>query len=296
MTMEQQSEPAFVAFSAMPSRPRIIWPDQKKLAASVFLHFEHWDVAAQGNVFDPRFSEVLGGSLPDYLTGSWFEYGNRVGMFRVLAALDRYNVKVTVAANAFACRHYPELVREFTDRGYEFAAHGTHANHIISSRMTASEERAMIQDSIDAVAKACGVRPVGWVGQSYGESERTPALLEELGIRYVVDWANDEQPYRFTAGGGLVSLPCQVELDDVELLYHRKMFPWIYPSVWSRAIEHLGADGAASGRFLGLHVHPWVVGKAYISKYFEAVLDEFATSDAIWHATAADVAFHVAGA
>ena len=45
------------------------------------------------------------------------------------------------------------------------------------------------------LTRAIGTAPVGWLGPELGESERTPRLLAQMGLRYVCDWVNDEEPY-----------------------------------------------------------------------------------------------------
>ena len=70
--------------------------------------------------------------------------------------------------------------------------------------------------------------PKGWVGQEYGESQRTPQLLADAGLDYVLDWPNDDQPYPMKVGRKFVSMPNQPEWDDVQLIWHRKL----HPSIW----------------------------------------------------------------
>ena len=125
--------------------------------------------------------------------------------------LDRTGLKVTVAANASACDRYPYLVEELRRRRYEFAAHGSHATRLLTSRMAEAEEREFIASSIARVSRASGKPCVGWIGQDYAESERTPFLLAESGLAYLADWPNDDLPY-LMAGGQIVSLPNQSEL------------------------------------------------------------------------------------
>jgi len=291
--MTQIAEPEFLTFSALPQRRPLRWPERKPIALTAFLHFEDWDLHPSGATADPRFSEIVYGPMPNYITHSWFEYGNRVGIYRVLDALDRASLRVTVAANSSACIRYPRLVAEFLRRGYEFAAHGRHANHMISSCQSEEEESTAIHDCIDTVERACGSRPLGWIGQSYGESSRTPQLLANAGIKYVVDWANDEQPYVMNTKPPLLSLPSNADLDDVEVLYHRKMFPWQYPAVVREAFEQLHADGDGSGRFFGLHIHPWLFGKPFLVKYLEDTLSVVSGSQSIWRATGGELASYV---
>ena len=283
-----RAEPEFVRFSVLDRRPPLTWPDAKPVALSVCLHFDHWELDGDG-LYDPRFNDMVGGHRPDYLTQSWVEYGNRVGIFRILEALSRFPFKVTVAANGAACTNYPALVQRFLSPNYEFAGHGSDVNRMISSRMSEAEEESYIRTSLDAVEAACGRRPTGWFGSSFGESARTPALLAKQGVRYIVDWSNDEQPYSFDVDGAPLSVPACAELDDLELLYHRKILPDMYPAIMEQAFEKLVADGARSGRFLPLHIHPWVFGKPHTIRYLEQVLERLAKSDQVWHATVGEV-------
>jgi allantoinase len=90
-------------------------------------------------------------------------------------------------------RAIPYIVEQFRKRRLEIAGHGHAVTNIISSHMAVAEERAYIRSAVEALQRAGAERPVGWHGPEYGQSERTPALLTELGFGYMLDWPNDEQ-------------------------------------------------------------------------------------------------------
>ena len=279
--------------SPKPSRPAWRLPGGARVALCVFLYFECFEVdAPEGAHRDPRFHGTMGDLYPNTRAHTLFEYGNRIGVFRVLRALDRCGLVATVAANADACERYPFLVEEFARRGYEFAAHGTSAASMITSRMSEGEERALIARSIDAVARAAGERPRGWIGQDYGESTRTPACLAEAGLAYVADWGNDERPYFMRTTPPLVSIPSQADWDDVQLAWHRQIDLPTYRDTVCEAFEvlHEGAD--ASSVFFGLHLHPWFIGWPHRIGYLEAALERILRKGSIWQTTAAKVAEH----
>ncbi len=275
----------------LPSRPRLQWPNGARVAFWVLLHLEYWELdAPEDAVRDPRFVGELGSYFPDYRTWTQRDYGNRVGIFRVLELLDRYQLKVTVAANSTALERYPYLVAELKRRGYEFAAHGSHATRMITSRMDEAEERALIQSSITAVERATGKRPTGWLGQDYGESARTPRLLAEAGLDYVMDWPNDDQPYRMTVGKPFVSIPNHAEWDDVQLLWLRRVGMPTYAKVLGEAFGALHEEGASSGRIFGLSLHPWLIGMAHRIRYLEEALQRIAGHRDVWQATSGEIA------
>ncbi len=278
-------------YSPMPARPALTWPQGARVAFWVLLHLEYWELdAPEGALRDPRFVGEFGSYFPDYRSWTQRDYGNRVGIFRVLELLDRYGLKVTVAANSSAIERYPYLVAEFTRRGYEFAAHGSHATRMITSRMSEAEERALIAASVEAVERATGRRPTGWLGQDYGESARTPQLLAEAGLDYVMDWPNDDQPYRMTLGKPFVSIPNHAEWDDVQLLWLRRVGMQTYAKVLGEAFEALHEEGAQSGRLFGLSLHPWLIGMAHRIGYLDQALRRIAGHRDVWQATAGEIA------
>jgi peptidoglycan/xylan/chitin deacetylase (PgdA/CDA1 family) len=264
------------------------------VALVVFLYFEYWELdPPNGWIYDKRHDGALGGVFPNYKVHAQYEYGNRVGVVRVLDLLDRHKLPVTVAANAGACEKYPYLVRQFGERSYEFAAHGTFATRMLSSQMSEAEERAAIASSLDTIARTAGTRPRGWIGQDYGESTVTPHLLAEAGLDYVADWGNDDQAYFLATNPPLLSIPNQAEWDDVQLIWHRKVHPSIWRDTVLEAFAQLHRDGARSGTIFGLHIHPWLSGQPHRIGYLETVVEKIATASAVWRTTTAGIADHI---
>ena len=114
-------------------------------------------------------------SFPDIGGYGNHEYGNRVGVFRILAVLDKYGIKPTLALDKAVADHYPYLVKEGLKRDAEFIAHGLSRRRIIHIGMSEDEEREYIRDSIEAVEKATGNRPIGWSGPDFQETPNTCA-------------------------------------------------------------------------------------------------------------------------
>ncbi len=286
----------YYAYAPMPARPRLSWPNGASVAFWVLLHLEYWELdPPKEAVRDPRFVSEFGNFFPDYRSWSQREYGNRVGIFRILEVLDRYGVKATVAAGSAACVRYPALIAEFSRRGYELVAHGSHATRLISSRMSEAEECAFIADAIQAVARAVGKVPRGWLGQDHGESARTPRLLAEAGIDHLLDWANDDQPYAMRVGPPLIAIPNQVEWDDVQLFWLRRVDSWRYPALVGEAIEVLDKEGEHSGRSFGLSLHSWLFGMAHRIRYLEEALGRVTAHRALWQARTSEIADWVRG-
>ena len=132
---------AWYDFSPFPKRPKLAWPRTARVAFCVVLHLEYWQLLPDAESYrDPRYVGEFGSYIPDFRTWTQREYGNRVGIFRVLDVLDRYQIRAGVALNALAAERYPFLVEQFKKRKYEFIAHGTAANRMITSKMSEAEE------------------------------------------------------------------------------------------------------------------------------------------------------------
>lgn len=249
-------------YSPLPARAPLRWPGGATLAAFVVLYIEHWELdPPEGSHRDPRFVGEYGSFFPDYRTWTQREYGNRVGVFRVLDALDAAGIVPAIAIDALSIERAPRLVELLRARpGIEWIAHGVAATRMITSRMSEAEERAHIARSLDACERAFGTWPRGWCGQDFGESERTPQLLAEAGLDYVLDWPNDEQPYPLTTSPSIMSIPTQPEWDDVQAQWLRRLPPAEHVRVARLAFETLRAEGATSGRVFGLGLHPWLSG------------------------------------
>ena len=190
----------FYSWSPIVTRPILRWPEGARVALVVIVNLEHWDWEVP--VGTPLAVSPMGGpegiwtgnqpSFPDIGGYGNHEYGNRVGVFRILAVLDKYGIKPTLALDKAVADHYPYLVKEGLKRDAEFIAHGLSRRRIIHIGMSEDEEREYIRDSIEAVEKATGNRPIGWSGPDFQETPNTPNLLAAEGIRYVCDWGNDE--------------------------------------------------------------------------------------------------------
>ena len=270
------------------SRPALAWPEGARVALGVVVSLEHMEWSRPPGAYQvPNLAGGYGqGPFPDVTAWSHREYGHRVGIFRVLEALDAHGIKPTVAMDAVTAEHYPFLVRHCRTRGDEVIGHGISVNRMITSRMSEDEEREYIRTSIETLARAFGTAPRGWLGPEYGESPRTPRLLAQAGIRYVCDWVNDEQPYRLQVPEGeLHALPISFPLDDVNALWDRRIDIDRYAAMIVETFDVLYREGAQNGRLLVLHLHPWLIGQPFRIGALERALDHIVSRQGVWAAT-----------
>ncbi len=285
-------------WSPIITRPVLRWPDNARVALAVIVNLEHWDWEVPPNT--PLAVSPLGGpeglwsgnqpDFPDIGGYGNHEYGNRVGIFRILAVLDKYGMKPTLALDKAVADHYPFLIKEGQRRDAEFIAHGLSRRRIIHIGMSEDEERQYIRDSIAAVDKATGKRPIGWSGPDFQETPHTPALLAAEGIRYVCDWGNDEQPYKMTPKTGeLYALGVNAYLDDNYIHLHGRRTINEVNLLWREWFDGLYADGATTGRLMVLHLHPWIMGQPWRIRHLDEVLGHITAHAGVWKATGSEI-------
>lgn len=294
MIVEQDGATEHDFYSPSPAAsPPIVWPGGASLAVVFMLSIEYYELRHPDEAFmPPNLPGGFGrGPYPDFRTYSHREYGNRVGVFRLLDLFARYGVSGTAALDAYSADKRPSITRRLPASGWEVAGHGQTVTRVISAQMSRDAERQYIADSLDAVEKACGRRPLGWHGPEYGESANTPAVLAELGVAYVLDWPNDDRPYSMrTRSGGLISLPVAADLDDVCAHWHRKISMERWRDSVIEAAARLADDGRKDGRVLVLNLHPWLMGQAFRASYLEEVLVALTRRPDIWVAAGREVA------
>jgi allantoinase len=280
-------------WSPLPQRPPLRWPDGAHVALCVVVCIEQIEwLPPDGSVLPP--SAVRFGPYPalyDVHEISHHEYGNRVGIFRVLDVLDRHGLRATAAIDALSAEGNPFVVARCLERGWELAGHGLSFGCMITEQMSEAEERRYIRRSLDAVRAAGGTPVRGWLGPDYGESTRTVRLLAELGVRYVCDWPNDEQPYRMKVPvGELISLPVTLDLDEVHTHRERGVSMQGWLRIVQESFDRLYRDGEQSGRLVVLNLHPYLIGQPWRIRYLDHALRYMLARPRVWAATGSEVA------
>lgn len=279
--------------SPITGRKNVSWPGGAKLAVGIVVSIEQYEMAQAPGAFLPvTLPGGMGrGPYPDFRSYSLREYGNRIGVFRVMEALDTHGLRATAAIDASVATQKPVILKECRKRGWEIAAHGNAVTQVITAKLDEAQERAQISSALDAIERASGKRPQGWHGPEYGESARTPGLLAELGVKYVLDWPNDELPYAMrTKTGSLVSLPMLVDFDDVFAHWYRKLTMARWQRSIADALDWMIEDGKTRPRMLVLNLHPWLIGQPWRISYLDAVLADLKKREGVWCATAGEIA------
>ena len=278
------------AWAMLADRPPVAWPGGAKLALWVNVAVQFFPLDQSRAPFAPPGG--MSTPYPDLRHFTLRDYGNRVGLFRILQALDAYGIKPTFAINAALAERCPHLLERLVERGDEVLASSWDMATLHHSGMENTEEEAAIAQALD-VLRATSSQPVtGWVSPAGSQSHETPDLLAAHGVRYMGDWINDDMPYAFhTRNGDITALPLSLELDDAFVIGNNLHSEWEYADQIKDAADYLLAEANATGggRLLALSIHPWLLGQPHRIAAFEAVLAHLAELPGVWSAPAGEI-------
>jgi len=262
----------FFPYQAIVDRPKVTWPGDARIAVWVVPNIEHFHLQSTSTGLDVR-------------TYSRQDYGNRVGVWRVMEVLKKHGIPGTVALNGEAAEHYPRILDAVLDLDWELMGHGL-TNSIRLTDLTAEAEATTIKRTREIIENS-GQRMRGWLGPSLAESPRTLDLLRAEGVDYVCDWVNDDLPYEMR--NGLYSIPYSIELNDMPLFNNPVVSAQEFGQRIKDAFDVLYAEGQSNGRVLGIALHPFLTGSPHRIKYVDEALGYVASHDQVWFATGSEI-------
>ena len=277
-------------FTNLFERRPIAWPGDKAVLSWIVIDLEWFPITPADTPF--RAPGHMQTAYPDYRHYTSRDYGNRVGIYRLLDALDAAGARASIAANAAIAERYPALIADIIAAGHEIIAHSTDMNATIATGLSEGEERKIITGTLDRLEAATGTRPAGWLSIARSQSFHTPALLAEAGLTYMCDWVNDDLPYRMaTPQGPILNLPLNHELSDRQIITVQQHSMASYREQIEDAYAWLNAEAArCGGRMLALNVTPYIAGLPYRIGEFAALLRWLGEQPGHGFATGAQIA------
>lgn len=256
-------------FLPIVDRPALKLPGGARLAVWVVVNIEEWpfDEPMARTVLPPPQGAVI---VPDVTNFGWFDYGLRVGIWRIKDVLDRHGVRASVSLNGSVCLTYPRIVEACLASRWEIFGHGFLQRALPKEK----DERAVIRATIEAIEAKTGTRPRGWMGPGLHETPDTPDILAEEGIEYCLDWTNDDLPYEMKVKKGrLFSIPYTLELNDIPIYavqHHRSSE--LYDRTRDQ-FDTLYREGKDCARIMAIAVHPYLTGVPHRIGYFEKIFE-----------------------
>lgn len=276
-------------WSMLPQRKPVAWPGQARVALWVVPALEWFPLNMSGVPFKPPGAMMT--AYPDLRHYTLRDYGNRVGIFRLMKALERHGIRASVAVNAAVAVRYPSLIRECRQRDWEIIANGLDMDHLHHAGLAMADEKKLVEDTLDILNNAAGKTVRGWLSPAKSESANTLDLLGAAGLDYVCDWVNDDMPYAMrTASGPLHAMPHPVDIDDYTILVQNHHTEDDFRDQLCDQFDVLYRESATQGgRIMAISLHPWVIGQPYRIRALEEALQHIMRHKGVWAATGSEI-------
>ncbi len=284
----------FLGYGPQPPNPN--WPNHARVAVSFVVNVEEGaelSVAAGDNRNESVHEIVLEiCGRPDLGMESHFEYGTRVGFWRVMRLLDRYGIEATANVCGRTAEQSPWLVEDAVSRGHEICCHGyrweSHAY------MDENAEREAIAKTVRAIEAACGVTPVGWHTKAPSSPNTRQLLLEHGGFLYDSDAYNDELPYRVEVNGAAhIVLPYSFDTNDMRFTNSETFrLASDFSTYLIDSFNWLHQEGEHSPSMMTVGLHPRIIGRPGRIGALQQFLEHLKQHDRIWIARRDAIARH----
>jgi allantoinase len=258
------------SYSSPFTRPKLKLPGKGRIIVWSVVNIEEWEITrpmARQLSIAPQGQSAI----PDMPNWTWYEYGMRVGFWRLKRVFERLKMTPTVTVNGRACEAYPQVIRAVADAGWELNAHGY--DQIPMHKV--EDQLGTIKKTVDIVGKFWGRPPRGWFGPGLTQTFDTVDYLSQAGIEYIGDWVLDDEPVTLkTTHKPMVALPYNFELHDIVMMalqnhtsdemYRRSM----------DAFECLYAESASRAKIMSIAVHPYLSGQTHRIKHVERTFED----------------------
>lgn len=273
-------------------REPIAWPNNARLAMNIQVSFETWppELGTAGSL-QREPSRKIPPSAPfqkDLRVITDRQFGERVGVFRLLDAFQTCQVPSTFFINGVTAHLFPEIAREIKQAGHEIAAE-TYL-HDYSFMKTPEQDQADIRKSVQAIEEVVGERPLGYVSTGKLPTDDTPRILAEEGFVYWLDPCNEEMPYTLeVAGKELVVLPHVIDVGDYSTVGDHSRTIRQALETWKDAFNWLYRQGEKNPGRLTIIFHPFLAGRPYRMECIEEFLEYARRFDGVWWCRMIDV-------
>lgn len=284
-----------IGYGAHPPDPH--WPGAARLAVQFVLNIEE---GAERSILDgddrsEDYLHELAGRPSrvgerDLSVEGMYEYGARVGVWRILRLFEARGLPLTAFAVGRALELNPSIGRALREAGHEVAGHGY--RWLDYRAIPAHEERRHVQRTVKLIQEICGVRPVGWyTGRVSANTRRL--VREEGGFLYSSDAYNDDLPYWLPGSPPLLAVPYTLVNNDARyLLPTGPASGEGFLRMLIDAFELLWREGQTHPQMMSVGLHPRISGHPARAMALARFLDHVQSRDGVWVCRREEIARH----
>ena len=286
-----------------PNPPRANWPGNARIAVQFVLNYEEGGESnvLHGDEYSEQFLSEIIGAAPyqdrHMSMESIYEYGSRVGVWRILREFQRRNLPLTVFAVATALQRHPELTAEFQRLGHEIACHGLKWIHY--QNVGIDIEREHMREAVKVFQELTGEHPLGWYTGRDSPNTRS-LVVEHGGFLYDSDNYSDDLPFwtkvELPNGGGeepLLVVPYSLDTNDMRFATPQgfnsgeQFFGYLRD-----AFDVLYKEGEETPKMMSIGLHCRLAGRPGRFAALQRFLDHIEQHDQVWICRRVDIAKH----
>jgi allantoinase len=295
MTQPWQPPRDYVGYGATPPNPR--WPDGARIAVNFVMNYEEGSEASfldGDEVTDTNMTEAHGVNQPlkgrDLAAESMFEYGSRVGFWRLMRLFQERKLPMTIFACALAIERNPQAAQAIRDSGFDVCSHGWRWQR--PHQLMEAQELEQIRKAVESLTRSIGHRPEGWYSR-YGPSVNTRRLLvKEGGFLYDSDSYADELPFwQDVDGQPHLIVPYSLVHNDGKFVAQTGTASQWYEFIRD-AFDLLYEEGVERPRMMSIGMHARFIGHPSRAAGIMRVLDHLMKHKGVWFARRIDIARH----
>lgn len=278
--------------------PQAQWPSGARLALQVVLNIEEGAESSieNGDACSEHINSDMPGITPwegrrNLVMESHYEYGSRVGVWRLLDMFRKRNIPITAFAVGQALERTPDVARRLAADGHEIAAHGW--RWIDYRDVPRETEAEHIRKTVETIEKLTGSRPLGWYTGRVSMATRE-LVLEEGGFLYDSDAYNDDLPYWHHSGDkSLLIVPYAFDTNDMRFASAPGFNTGAdYFDHLRDTFDFLYREGGHTPRMMSVGLHSRLAGRPGRAQALERFFDHVAQHPDVWICRRIDIARH----
>ena len=294
--MPKRYDRDLIGYGPHPPDPK--WPNGARLAVNFVMNYEEGSEPSvqDGEGFSETglteahgLNQVRRGR--DRAAETMFEYGSRVGFWRLMRLFQERHLPLTIFGCALALERNRLAAEAIRTAGFDVCCHGW--RWIKHYDLTEEEERTHIRRAVESLSKTTGERPLGWYCR-YGPSVNTRRLVvEEGGFLYDSDAYNDELPYWVEVGGRPhLVVPYSLGPNDGKFAHGGLFTAADYVTYVKDGFDLLYREGRSQPRMMSVGLHMRIIGHPSRAAGLERVLDYVMSQPGVWVCRRLDIARH----
>ena len=281
----------FIGYGGRP--PVVRWPHGARLALNIAINYEEGSELCplEGDREREALTEVVfpaSREERELASESIFEYGSRVGVWRIMRILDKYDATCSVFACGLALERNPEVTRAFVKHGYDMLGHGYRS--LPHFGMSEAEEREHIRTGKAAIERVTGQRVIGWFTRLMATTA-TRRILAEEGLLYDSCAFNDDLPYfDRVSGKPFLVVPYALDVNDVRFVRNQMFTAGDFFEYARDTFDVLYEESATSPRMMSMGLHGRTIGRPGRARGLDQFLAHVRQFSDVWIANRNDIA------